>query len=67
MSDNEVSSFLASLPQAVPVGAQIVIRTFMRKPHFQIISPWVTDLELNKKLAKADCTRMYEFSVLKKT
>ncbi len=67
MSDKEVSSFLSGLPQDVPVGAQIVIRTFMRKPHFQIVSPWVTDVELNKILAKADCTRMYEFSILKKT
>ena len=66
MSDSEVSSFLTSLPQNVPIGSQIVIRTFMRKPHFQIVSPWVTDVELNKNLAKIDCTRMYEFSVLKK-
>ena len=38
----------------------------MRKPSFKITPPWKTDPELNLKLAKEDCTRMYEFSVLEK-
>jgi S-adenosylmethionine-diacylglycerol 3-amino-3-carboxypropyl transferase len=66
MSDSEVSSFLTGLPESVPLGAQIIIRTFMRKPHFKVELPWKTDQELNMKLAKDDCTRMYEFCVLKK-
>jgi S-adenosylmethionine-diacylglycerol 3-amino-3-carboxypropyl transferase len=67
MSDSEVSSFLTGLPDSVPLGAQIIIRTFMRKPHFKVVSPWKTNEELNLKLAKEDCTRMYEFCVLKKS
>jgi S-adenosylmethionine-diacylglycerol 3-amino-3-carboxypropyl transferase len=66
MSDAEVSNFLTTLPQSIPGKTKMVIRTFMRKPSFQISAPWVTDQELNLKLAKEDCTRMYEFSVLKK-
>lgn len=67
MQTAEVANFLQSLPDGLKPGTQMVIRTFMRKPPFQVNSPWVTDLDQNRKLAKEDCTRMYEFSVLKKT
>jgi S-adenosylmethionine:diacylglycerol 3-amino-3-carboxypropyl transferase len=66
MSDNDVSNFLSSLPASIATNTKMVIRTFMRKPSFKITAPWKTDQELNLKLAKEDCTRMYEFSVLEK-
>ena len=66
MSDNDVSNFLSSLPASIATNTKMVIRTFMRKPSFKITPPWKTDQELNLKLAKEDCTRMYEFSVLEK-
>jgi S-adenosylmethionine-diacylglycerol 3-amino-3-carboxypropyl transferase len=67
MQDEEVGSFLSTLPEDIPQGSKMVIRTFMRKPHFTISSPWKTDEKLNEKLAKKDCTRVYEFTVLKKS
>lgn len=66
MSDADVSNFLSSLPPSILKGTKMVIRTFMRKPSFVISSPWATDQEVNLRLAKEDCTRMYEFSVLEK-
>lgn len=66
MSDAEVGGFIAELPPEVPAGAVMVIRTFMRKPSFKIDDPWVTDENQNLRLAKADCTRMYELTVLNK-
>ncbi len=67
MSDSEVANFLSSLPEEIPHKTLMVIRTFMRKPSFQVVSPWSEQIERNKQLAKEDCTRMYEFSVLEKT
>jgi len=66
MKDEDVSDFLSSLPEDVKPMTQMVIRTFMRSPSFTVTSQWVTNPELNSKLAKDDCTRMYEFRVLKK-
>ena len=66
MSDASVSNFLTSLPTSIASGTKMVIRTFMRKPSFDISAPWATDHALNLRLAKDDCTRMYEFSVLEK-
>jgi S-adenosylmethionine-diacylglycerol 3-amino-3-carboxypropyl transferase len=63
--DSEVKDFLSKLP-AQGTRSQIVIRTFMRKPSFEINAPWKTDERKNKELAKKDCTRMYEFSVLER-
>lgn len=65
MQDSEVKDFLSKLPVSSP-KSQIVIRTFMRKPSFMISSPWKTDGQENKDLAKRDCTRMYEFNVLRR-
>lgn len=67
MSDSEVKNFFGLMPQDVPLETLVVIRTFMRTPHLEVTTPWSNMLELNKKLAKEDCTRMYEFSVIKKT
>lgn len=66
MTNAEVGNFLGNLPQNIKKGSKIVIRTFMRKPTFGIASPWATDGALNLKMAKKDCTRMYEFSILEK-
>ena len=66
MKDEDVADFLEALPQEIKKSSLMVIRTFMRKPSFKISSPWETNPELNEKYAKEDCTRMYEFSVLKK-
>lgn len=66
MLDEEVKDFLLKLPPGIKSDSQIVIRTFMRKPGFSVVKPWITDAGLNHKLAHADCTRMYELSVLKK-
>ena len=65
MQDSEVKDFLSKLPVLGP-KSQIVIRTFMRKPSFEISSPWKTDDRKNKELAKKDCTRMYEFNFLER-
>lgn len=65
MQDSEVKDFLSKLPVVGPTS-QIVIRTFMRKPSFEISSPWKTDDRKNKELAKKDCTRMYEFNLLER-
>lgn len=67
MKDEEVGSFLSTLPSEIPKGSKMVIRTFMRKPHFTISSPWKTDLKRNEELAREDCTRVYEFTVLEKS
>lgn len=66
MQDAEVGSFLSTLPQNIPSGSKIVIRTFMRKPRFEINPPWKTEPVLNESLAKRDCTRVYDFTVLEK-
>ena len=66
MHDEEVKDFLLKLPPGIKPQSQIVIRTFMRKPGFSVLKPWVTDVEENQKLALKDCTRMYEMSVLKR-
>lgn len=66
MKDADVKDFLSKMPSGIKAQTQIVIRTFMRKPSFEIASPWKTNEALNLKLAKEDCTRMYEFSVLEK-
>lgn len=66
MLDEEVKDFLLKLPPGIKTDSQIVIRTFMRKPGFTVVKPWVTDVEKNQRLAHLDCTRMYEMSVLKK-
>ena len=63
LSDADVQGLFRDLPQVK--DSQMVIRTFMRKPQFNIEAPWTTDPKLNRKLAKVDCTRMYEFTVLK--
>ena len=65
MQDSEVKDFLAKLPVNSSKG-QIVIRTFMRRPSFIISAPWKTDEQENKTLAIKDCTRMYEFNVLRR-
>lgn len=67
MQDQEVNDFLCRLPKNISSGSQIVIRTFMRKPTFKVSVPWVTDRSLNLAQAKRDCTRMYEFTILKKS
>lgn len=67
MKDQEVGAFLSQLPKEIKTNSQMVIRTFMRKPKFAISAPWVTDPVLNKALAKKDCTRVYEFTWLKKS
>jgi S-adenosylmethionine-diacylglycerol 3-amino-3-carboxypropyl transferase len=67
MRDEDVSDFLSSLPQDIKTKTQMVIRTFMRRPSFKVDLPWKTDPALNQKLAKDDCTRMYEFRVLEKS
>ena len=66
MKDSDVKDFLAKMPSDIKPKTQIVIRTFMRKPSFEVSPPWTTNGALNKKLAHEDCTRMYEFSVLDK-
>ncbi len=66
MKDEDVAEFLEALPKDIKKSSLMVIRTFMRKPSFKISSPWETKTELNERYAKEDCTRMYEFSVLKK-
>lgn len=66
MSDLEVANFLSELPQGIYPSTQMVIRTFMRKPSFEISSPWMSDKDYNKDMAKRDCTRMYEFTLLTK-
>jgi S-adenosylmethionine-diacylglycerol 3-amino-3-carboxypropyl transferase len=66
MSNEEVKDFLRDLPKEVSPGTNMVIRTFMRKPSFEIVHPWDTDKKLNQEMAKQDCTRMYEFTLLKK-
>ena len=66
MSDADVANFLAELPETIKSETLMVIRTFMRKPSFSIVAPWETQDEKNRALAKEDCTRMYEFSLLKK-
>lgn len=66
MSNEEVKDFLRELPQEVMPETNMVIRTFMRKPTFEIVPPWETDLKQNQEMAKKDCTRMYEFTLLKK-
>ncbi len=67
MSDDEVANFLSGLPKEIAPSSQMVIRTFMRKPGFAISSPWTSDIALNKEMARKDCTRMYEFTLLTKT
>jgi S-adenosylmethionine-diacylglycerol 3-amino-3-carboxypropyl transferase len=66
MSNEEVKDFLRDLPEEVPQATNMVIRTFMRKPSFEIVSPWETNVGENHEMAKNDCTRMYEFTILKK-
>jgi S-adenosylmethionine:diacylglycerol 3-amino-3-carboxypropyl transferase len=66
MKDEDVSGFLESLPSDIKPHTNMVIRTFMRSPSFKVVPPWETNSELNSKLAKEDCTRMYEFRVLSK-
>jgi S-adenosylmethionine-diacylglycerol 3-amino-3-carboxypropyl transferase len=66
MKDEDVSDFLDSLPEDIKPHTNMVIRTFMRSPSFKIGKQWDTNPELNSKLAKEDCTRMYEFRVLSK-
>lgn len=66
MSNDDVRTFLADLPKEVPAGTHMVIRTFMRKPSFEVSAPWVTDQRQNQDLARKDCTRMYEFTNLTK-
>lgn len=66
MKDEDVSDFLESLPKDIKPHTKMVIRTFMRSPSFKIGEQWETSSELNSKLAKEDCTRMYEFRVLSK-
>lgn len=66
MSDEDVTQFFDKFSSDVPVGAKIVIRTFMRKPQLMTSGPWANLLDLNEKLAIEDCTRMYEFSVIEK-
>ena len=66
MKDEDVSDFLESLPGDIKPNTNMVIRTFMRSPSFKIGPQWETNSELNSKLAKDDCTRMYEFRVLSK-
>ncbi len=67
MRDDEVGGFISGLPPGIRTGALIVIRTFMRKPTFSIDLPWTTDPRQNEALAKKDCTRMYDFTVIRKT
>jgi S-adenosylmethionine-diacylglycerol 3-amino-3-carboxypropyl transferase len=66
MRDEDVSDFLSSLPKEIQTKTKMVIRTFMRRPSFLIHEPWKTDAELNTRVAKEDCTRMYEFRILEK-
>lgn len=66
MEPMDLKNFLPGLPPGVKEGSQMVIRTFMRSPYFTVQSPWSTDENLNQALAKKDCTRVYEFLVLKK-
>lgn len=66
MNTEELENFLPSLPPSVSSGSQMIIRTFMRKPQFPISSPWQTEEEKNLACAKKDCTRVYEFLVLRK-
>lgn len=66
MQDEDVMDFLGKLPASIKPRSKIVIRTFMRKPSFKVAEPWVSDSKVNKDLAQADCTRMYEMSVLTK-
>ena len=66
ISNEESLNFLESLPNSVKPGSSMVIRTFMRKPSFSVVEPWITNKEQNEMLAKKDCTRMYEFSILTK-
>lgn len=66
MNSEDLQDFLPSLPKDVVSGSQMVIRTFMRKPQFQVNSSWRTDTKKNLDSAKKDCTRVYEFHILKK-
>lgn len=66
MSDADVAHFLSGLPKDIKPGTLMVIRTFMRKPSFHVVAPWETQDKKNRLLAKEDCTRMYEFSLLEK-
>lgn len=65
MQDSEVKDFLSKIPieSQKPI---IVVRTFMRRPDYVISSPWITDDRENKDLAKKDCTRMYDFNILRR-
>lgn len=67
MSNEEVANFLSTLPDGITPNSQLVIRTFMRKPSFEIGGPWTTNDEQNIEMARRDCTRMYEFTILKKS
>lgn len=64
MKDEDVVDFLQKLPETIRPQTQIVIRTFMRKPTFNITPPWISDSQQNTELARKDCTRMYELCVL---
>jgi S-adenosylmethionine:diacylglycerol 3-amino-3-carboxypropyl transferase len=64
LSNEQAQGFFKNLPN-LDSQTKIVIRSFMREPTFQVDSNWAV-LEDEMKKAKAlDCTRMYDFKILK--
>jgi S-adenosylmethionine-diacylglycerol 3-amino-3-carboxypropyl transferase len=64
LTNDQAQGFFKNLPN-VESNTQIVIRSFMREPTFKVDSNWAVLEDEMKKAKMNDCTRMYDFKILK--
>ena len=64
LTNDQAQDFFKHLP-TLESQTKIVIRSFMREPTFQVDSNWAVLEDEMKKAKLLDCTRMYDFKILK--